>query len=72
MELSKTEADLQKAKILLIKKSAPEESKTQEIAKVLIPQAVLPAPTFEDDSASDSKTLRTPAHRKMVIKFVRD
>jgi hypothetical protein len=36
---------------------------------------VLPAPNLEDDISiyfGDSKTLRTPAHRNMVIKFVRD
>jgi hypothetical protein len=56
-------------------KPAPEESKTQEIAKVPIPQPVMPTPNFEDDSKTyfgASKTLRTSAHRKMVLKFVRD
>jgi hypothetical protein len=49
---------------------APEETK-----EVPIPQEVLPITTLEDDSSSyfaASKTLRTSAHREMVIKFVRD
>ena len=36
---------------------------------------VLPVYNFEDESSTyfgDSKTLRTPAHKKMVIQFVRD
>jgi hypothetical protein len=36
---------------------------------------VLPVYNFEDDSSTyfeDSNTLRTPAHKKMVIQFVRD
>ena len=42
---------------------------------VPIPFPVLPSLTFEDESSiyfGDSKTLRTPAHQKMVMKFVRD
>ena len=72
------EAELQKSKESLQKphpKPAPEESKTQVIAKVPIVQPVLPAPNLEDDSSTyfaASKTLRTPEHRKLVLKFVRD
>jgi len=72
------EAELQEAKESLRKpnpKPAPEESKTQVIAKVPIVQPVLPAPNLEDDSSTyfaASKTLRTPEHRKLVLKFVRD
>jgi septal ring factor EnvC (AmiA/AmiB activator) len=44
--------------------AAPEESKTEEIANVPIPEPVLPVSSLEDDS---SKSLRTPEHRKMVI-----
>jgi hypothetical protein len=45
------------------------------IAKVPIVQPVLPAPNLEDNSSTyfaASKTLHTPEHRKMVLKFVRD
>ena len=78
LKLSKLEAELREAKEMLMKphpKPAPEESKTQEEAKVPIPQPVLPVPNLEVDSSryfGTSKTLRTLAHRKMVIKFVRD
>ena len=77
-KLSKSEADLREAKEMLRKpypKPAPEESKTQEEAKAPLPQPVLPVPLVEDDSSKyfgTSKTLRTPANRRMVIKFVRD
>jgi hypothetical protein len=42
---------------------------------IAYPVLPLPFPSFEDDSSTyfgDSKTLRTPAHRMMVIKFVRE
>ena len=59
----------------LILKLFPEESKTQQVAKVAISQPEFPNSTMIDDSLTyfgDSKTLRTPAHQNMVIKFVRD
>ena len=45
------------------------------ISKPKLIQPVLPVPNLEDDSSKYfgvSKTLRTPAHQKMVFKFVRD
>jgi hypothetical protein len=78
MRVSKSKAKIRKEEKLVrkpLKKPAPEELKSQKIAKVHIPQ-VDPAPTNLNDDPSiyfgGSKTLRTPAHRKMVIKFVRD
>ena len=56
-------------------KPAPEESKTQEIAKVSIPQQALPVSNLEDDFSvyfGSSKSLRTPANQKVVLKFVRE
>ena len=47
------EADLREAKELLQKpqpKPVPEESKTKEVAKVPIPQPVMPGQTINDDS----------------------
>ena len=52
LKLSKLEAELREAKEMLMKphpKPAPEESKTQEVAKVPIPKPVLPVPNLEDD-----------------------
>jgi len=78
LKISKLENDLREAKELLKKpqpKPVPEESKTKEFAKVPILQPVLPVQTIKDDSSKyfgASKTLRSPAHRNMVIKFVRD
>ena len=46
-----------------------------ETAKISTPQAVVAISNQEDDSSKyfgDSKTLRSPAHRKIVMKFVRD
>jgi hypothetical protein len=43
--------------------------------RVAVSQQVLPDPNLIDDSTKyfgDSKTLRTPAHRNIVMKFVRD
>ena len=78
MRVSKSKAKIRKEEKLVRKprkKPAPEELKSQKIAKVPIPQFVLPAPALKDDSSTyfgASKTLKTPAHRKMVMKFVRD
>ena len=78
MRVSKSNSKIRKEEKLVrkpFKKPAPEELKSQKIAKVPIPKPVLPAPALEDDSSTNfgaSKTLRTPAHRKMVMKFVRD
>ena len=53
LKISKLEADLREAQEKLRKpqpKPVPEESKTQEVVKVPIPQPVLPVPNLEDDS----------------------
>jgi hypothetical protein len=78
MRLSKSKSKIRKAIKAIAKprqKPAPEELKSQIIEQLLAPQVVLPSPNLQDDSSiyfGASKTLRTPAHRMMVMKFVRD
>ena len=78
MKLSRSEADLSQAQELFLKplpKPAHEEIKAQKVAEVHIPQPVKPVNPLYDESLTyfgASKTLRTHAHRNMVMKFVKD